>query len=652
MVPHTPPNLLSDSPNPSYINTRVQGELPSVRQLPTNTTGDNDQDNDISLQVPWLYRVLDLVTEQSTGGLVDKIIIVQNGLKNLINDLCPGAYVALTQINFKTLDSLSIHPIGMYGDRCEIINFLSSLGAINKYINQGMNTLDQLYSLSQAFVWDHQEEIKDSLPEGTNNEDEDCLYNFKIIKTNEQEESVISHQGFQIISPLMEVQTPKNEAQSQPPTLLLMMGECSQGFLSVKLLPCINQTIINCSLDNDVVVALIRYGLDVGSHQKPCLDWQERKKKLIKDLRKSKAEGMVALNKELVKGQVALGKELKVFLVGNFSRFLEAYQPQSFLSHLLVLKFERDSSKFPPAFQHSKHHIACIHIIRQKYNAFIGSVINEGFAAANAIDSWCFIDHKEEIMEYSKGLSDQDFLVNLDNYVMEEPLVEDTAKAHAVEQWDLKKAKALKHSMDQFIQEINSTPVLDPSLLPTFTLEHFQVILDRYTQLLANDQILLLIDDQSSELLLYLDSIFSIGDAIMHSQPKKTFLRDKLGQEALLTFDETQHLLISWASPFKLAEWYINDETITCICFIMGMEEIMLVDLKVQACIYSFVSQQFQIPISIMSSPDGVCALLVFQMNNQRILITYHWDMFGALEGISIMLPKACSSLLVTSFVN
>lgn len=53
-----------------------------------------------------------------------------------------------------------------------------------------------------------------------------------------------------------------------------------------------------------------------------------------------------------------------------------------------------------------------------------------------------------------------------------------------------------------------------------------------------------------------------------------------------------------------------------------------------------------------MSSPDGACALLVFEANGQRILSAYHWDTFGASEGIDITLPKARGSLSVTSFVN
>jgi hypothetical protein len=63
---------------------------------------------------------------------VDKIIIAANGLKDLINSLYSGAYVTLTKVDFKALDSLSVRPIGVYGDRSEIIKFLLSLNVINQ----------------------------------------------------------------------------------------------------------------------------------------------------------------------------------------------------------------------------------------------------------------------------------------------------------------------------------------------------------------------------------------------------------------------------------------------------------------------------------------------------------------------------------------
>ena len=57
-------------------------------------------------------------------------------------------------------------------------------------------------------------------------------------------------------------------------------------------------------------------------------------------------------------------------------------------------------------------------------------------------------------------------------------------------------------------------------------------------------------------------------------------------------------------------------------------------------------------PTCVMSSPNGACALLVFEADDQRILTAYHWNSFGASEGIAIVLPDRHGSVSVTSFVN
>ncbi|EKM81665.1 hypothetical protein AGABI1DRAFT_111935, partial [Agaricus bisporus var. burnettii JB137-S8] len=65
-------------------------------QVPGAIERDNDSKKDIVKRIPHLYRVLDLISEQGSGGLVDKIIIAGEGLKDLINGLHPGACVTLT----------------------------------------------------------------------------------------------------------------------------------------------------------------------------------------------------------------------------------------------------------------------------------------------------------------------------------------------------------------------------------------------------------------------------------------------------------------------------------------------------------------------------------------------------------------------------
>jgi len=74
---------------------------------------------------------------------VDKIIIAQESVAKLVNDIRPGAYTSMTkvrdptlratftkrnmscsQIDFKTLDTCDLKPIGVYGSISAIVDFL------------------------------------------------------------------------------------------------------------------------------------------------------------------------------------------------------------------------------------------------------------------------------------------------------------------------------------------------------------------------------------------------------------------------------------------------------------------------------------------------------------------------------------------------
>ena len=44
----------------------------------------------------------------------------------------PGAFTALTKIDFKTLDGFTIKPTGIYGSKVEIVRLLQSLDAVNE----------------------------------------------------------------------------------------------------------------------------------------------------------------------------------------------------------------------------------------------------------------------------------------------------------------------------------------------------------------------------------------------------------------------------------------------------------------------------------------------------------------------------------------
>ncbi|KAF7982845.1 hypothetical protein HWV62_25812 [Athelia sp. TMB] len=91
-------------------------------------------DLDLAHKIEGMYRILDLISEQGSGGLVDKIIISQDSLREFINTLSPGAYSSLTKVDFKKLDTLTVKPVGVYGSRAEIVHFLASIKAIDETI--------------------------------------------------------------------------------------------------------------------------------------------------------------------------------------------------------------------------------------------------------------------------------------------------------------------------------------------------------------------------------------------------------------------------------------------------------------------------------------------------------------------------------------
>ncbi|KAF8548831.1 hypothetical protein OG21DRAFT_1489037, partial [Imleria badia] len=89
---------------------------------------------DLAYFINGMYRILDLISEQGSGGLVDKIIISQDSFKAFINSVCSGAYVSMTKVNFKALDNYVIKPVGVYGSKVEIVRLLLELAAIDETI--------------------------------------------------------------------------------------------------------------------------------------------------------------------------------------------------------------------------------------------------------------------------------------------------------------------------------------------------------------------------------------------------------------------------------------------------------------------------------------------------------------------------------------
>ncbi|KAL1748220.1 hypothetical protein HDZ31DRAFT_71777 [Schizophyllum fasciatum] len=108
-------------------------------------TKHDEYPGDLAQSIPRLYRILDLISEQGSGGLVDKVIIAQESLAQFLDDVSPGAYQSLTKVDFKSLDKLSVKPIGVYGSKSEIVKLLETTKVVSGRIGrQLLDTTDDL----------------------------------------------------------------------------------------------------------------------------------------------------------------------------------------------------------------------------------------------------------------------------------------------------------------------------------------------------------------------------------------------------------------------------------------------------------------------------------------------------------------------------
>ncbi|KAG8732984.1 hypothetical protein FRC11_009539 [Ceratobasidium sp. 423] len=95
-------------------------------EVPESTPG-----LDILDRIPNLFRLLDLVEDRSSGGIVEKIVIDQQSFSKFINTIQPGSYTSISIIDFNALDDLSIKPVGMYGTQSEIFEYLKGTGCLD-----------------------------------------------------------------------------------------------------------------------------------------------------------------------------------------------------------------------------------------------------------------------------------------------------------------------------------------------------------------------------------------------------------------------------------------------------------------------------------------------------------------------------------------
>ena len=63
---------------------------------------------------------------------MDKIIIEQDALGHFINDLRPNAYTSITKVDFAALDQVDVKPIGIYGSKTAIVEYLKDKEAVDE----------------------------------------------------------------------------------------------------------------------------------------------------------------------------------------------------------------------------------------------------------------------------------------------------------------------------------------------------------------------------------------------------------------------------------------------------------------------------------------------------------------------------------------
>ncbi|KAI0796918.1 hypothetical protein C8Q75DRAFT_796658 [Abortiporus biennis] len=298
---------------PDNSNEEMEGDNPDSTSpdeiqdfdaIRSDSQVDNNPDKDLVDSIRGMYRILDLVSEQGSGGLVDKIVISQEHLGRFMNDVAPKSYTSMTKVDFVALDQAFIRPVGLYGSRSEIVRFLRDIQAIDDAIasalsvdstenGQSIPTLRSgLYLLSSpqqpivyALYWPEEttwnddavssvrrnritfmryltkiadqivalisDEHANAIVWNTNDEtgadneedenESDRLFNFEVEKTLEQDENVTSRAGISV--DLSNIKQPHLKDAGVDPSLLiprLVYGETSIGYMSVEYIPAYN----------------------------------------------------------------------------------------------------------------------------------------------------------------------------------------------------------------------------------------------------------------------------------------------------------------------------------------------------------------------------------------------------------------------------
>ncbi|KAG9308631.1 hypothetical protein JVU11DRAFT_11582 [Chiua virens] len=234
-------------------------------------------------------------------------------------------------------------------------------------------------------------------------------------------------------------------------------------------------------------------------------------------------------------------------------------------------------------------------------------------------------------------------------------------------------------TQDQHELQLDSTKVPNPRFKESYSFRLPLGFSVSHAQLLEGDRVLLVLIDQNANLLLHLNHLNSIENSIGREHGKMLH-RDKIGEKFLLAFDESQAMLAvisceklqlhvfvhddsrgftASGSTINLLPWYSEGTTIQKACFTSGSEELLLVDSRAIAGVFSLTTMQFRpasldlnrVPIDVHSSPDGSCFLVV---SSDGRIVAYHWSTFGSNHGVPLPITDWAgnSKLAISSLVR
>ncbi|RHZ48992.1 hypothetical protein Glove_535g7 [Diversispora epigaea] len=124
--------MFKSSKNSQKTNQRRKDENDDQESIDTQTDGQYDNKHDLCKSIPGLYRLLDVFKDESSNGLVDKIIISNKYMKELCNEIVPNSYRSISKIRFEQLNYHQILLIGCYGKNELIAKFLLQKGLIDQ----------------------------------------------------------------------------------------------------------------------------------------------------------------------------------------------------------------------------------------------------------------------------------------------------------------------------------------------------------------------------------------------------------------------------------------------------------------------------------------------------------------------------------------